>query len=294
MKRVFAVIVICIMLTGCISQPAAVQDNEAGENQPGPSVTIQPAESDYTDSDKLSGLFGFTNEAGSLLLIPSLGLEAEDVTAVNKAIGENGNVLTVKYLKEQEGNERDNGRFTAQNFDNIKGHIFEILQGAARGNETYYLVNGSEFNIGAVLESGEGSHKRIDEASKEEIERIKNRKLKDSWEIGIIKPDISLYLLLFEREGDSMLAGIVMKTPERMVFKDYPAKYDQFSTWRVDDGGAVYPEMFRILFAAKAESGILLGLKWSAFEGESTVLLMEKDGIFEDMDIEAFRYMSPI
>lgn len=281
MKRLLTVLIICIMLTGCMGQEVTT-------------VTVQPAENDYTATEKLGRLFGFTNGAGSLLLIPSTEPAAEDIAAINKAIGENGNILTVKYLKAQKRNEMDNGRFTAQNFDNLEGQVFEVLQGTAKGNETYYLVDDSEFNMRAVLESYEGSHMEIDEASKEDIERIKKRKLQASWEIGKIKPDASVFLLMFEREGDSMLASIVMKTTEGMIFKDYPAKYDESSTWRVDDGGAVYPEMFRILFAAKSEDGILLGLKWTAFEGENTVLLKEKDGIFEDMDIEAFRYMSPL
>lgn len=295
MKRVLAVIAItCLLLTGCLKQDAAVQGSAGDEEQAQPTIAVQPAGDDYTEIDKLGRLFGFTNESGGLILMPGGLPEAANMADVNRAVGENGNILTIKYLKEQKRNENDNGRFTAQNFDNLEGYVFEIIQGAAKGNETYYLVNEGELNTKAVLKSREGDHSEIDTAARAEIEKVKSRKIRSSWEIGKIDPDKTIYLILFEREGEDMLASIVMKAPDKIVFKDYPAKYDASSTWRVDDGGTVYPNMFNILFAAKTENGMLLGLKWTAFEGENTVLLRENDGVFEELDIEASRYMSPI
>lgn len=300
MKKIFTIITIGLLLTGCLKQDAIVQSNTSSEKQeqaavitPSP-VTAQPPDSSYTDINKLNNLFGFTNEAGKLILLAGKLEETKSIDGINKAIGENGNILTIKYLRAQKRNEKDNGRQTSQNFDNVAGYIFEITQGTAKENETYYLVNDNEFNIKSILNSQAGDRTEIDTAAKEEIEKIKNRKVLKSWEIGKIESDKTIYLLQFERVKDDMLASIVMKTPTKFVFKDYPAKYDSSSTWRVDDGGNVYPEMFSILFASQTETGIIMGIKWIAFEGEVTTLLKENDDKLEELNIETSRYMSPL
>lgn len=60
---------------------------------------------------------------------------------------------------------------------------------------------------------------------------------------------------------------------------DYPAviQGDEYSVWRVDDGGEVMPEMFSILFAAETLNGPLLGLNWWGSEGVNTFFLKKKE-----------------
>lgn len=134
----------------------------------------------------------------------------------------------------------------------------------------------------------------IGTTAKEEIEKIKNRNVKSGWEIGVVGTDRTIYLILFERENDDMLASIVMKTPTKFVFKDYPAKYNESSTWRVDDGGSVYPELFSILFASETKTGIVLAIKWAGAEGENTTLFIENGDKFEELNIGTSRYTSPL
>lgn len=301
MKRIYLFLIVALliasMFTGCAKQDAlvpVVPVDKNPEDKGQENVIEQPVTSNYIDINQLSSLFGFTNQAGNLIISTDYSQENQGIDMMNKAVGENGNILDIKYLKSQKQNEKDNGRQTAQNFDNLPGQVFEVTQGEANENEIYYLVNDSEFNIKAVLKSQDGDHSEIDTQSKEEIEKVKARKVKNSWEIGKVETDKTIYLILFEKEKDEMLASIVMKTPTKLVFKDYPAKYNEMSTWRVDDGGRVYPEMFSILFAAKTEGGIVLGINWSAFEGENITLINEKDDKFEDLNIEAYRYTSPI
>ena len=50
-------------------------------------------------------------------------------------------------------------------------------------------------------------------------------------------------------EGDAMLASIALVAGDKVIFKDF-AQFDQYSTWRVDDG-AINPDMFRILFCGR-------------------------------------------
>lgn len=292
MKKILFIIAIILTLTGCFKQDVIIPNN-TGNEAPPEGDTTQPPVNNYTDIAALTNLFGFTNETAKYIIIAGSLEEGQSIDGVNTAIGENGNLLTIKYQRTQEKNEKDNGRLTAQNFDNLAGYIFEITQGTAKQNETYYLIN-DKFNVKSILDSQKGNQAEIDAAAKEEIEKIKGRKVKNGWDIGLIDSDKTIYLVLFERENDDMLASVVMKTPTKFVFKDYPAKYNESSTWRVDDGGSVYPELFSILFASQTESGIVLGIKWVGAEGEVTTLFIENGDKFEDLNIGTSRYTSPI
>jgi hypothetical protein len=293
MKKILFIIVIILTLTGCLKQDVTIPNNPGNGGPPKGDTTAQPPVNNYTDIDTLSNLFGFTNETAKYIILAGSLEEGQSIVTINKAIGENGNLLTIKYLRRQEKNEKDNGRLTAQNFDNLAGYIFEITQGTAKQNETYYLIN-DKFNAKSILDSQKGNQAEIDAAAKEEIEKIKGRKVKSSWEIGVVGLEKTIYLILFERENDDMLASIVMKTPRKFVFKDYPAKYNESSTWRVDDGGSIYPDLFSILFASQTESGIVLGIKWAGAEGEVTTIFVENGDKFEDLNIGTSRYTSPI
>lgn len=50
-----------------------------------------------------------------------------------------------------------------------------------------------------------------------------------------------------------MLFSLVLEDKVGLTFMDYPAviQGDEFSVWRVDDGGEVIPEMFSILLRRK-------------------------------------------
>ena len=59
--------------------------------------------------------------------------------------------------------------------------------------------------------------------------------------------------------------------------------------WRVDTFG---PGYFDVMFLARFDEGLMLMLNWGAFEGESVVLLCEKDGEFVWSDRGSYyRYM---
>lgn len=288
MKKILSVIFVSLILF--ISSCSVHDVNLKNAANDKPKATIN----DYVDADKLHNIFGFTNETGNLIITIDPVDVNKDIKSINKAIGENGNVLSIKYLKNQSGNSNDNGRQLAFNFDNLEGHIFEVIQGKANADETYYLVNDNEFNLRSILKSTEGDETEIDSEAKKEIEKTKSRKIQNSWEIGRIDLNTKIYLVMFERQNDDMLMSIVMETPTKLIYKDYPAKYDEASTWRVDDGGEVVPWMFSMLFAAKAEDGIIIGLKWIAPEGESTYFLKENGDKLEELDISTGRYMVPI
>ncbi|MNC03441.1 hypothetical protein D3C75_508480 [compost metagenome] len=93
-----------------------------------------------------------------------------------------------------------------------------------------------------------------------------------------------------------MLFSLVLEDKVGLTFMDYPAviQGDEYSVWRVDDGGEVIPEMFSILFAAETAEGSLLGMEWWGAEGVNTFFLKKEGDVFKEMDIQYGRYTSPL
>lgn len=93
-----------------------------------------------------------------------------------------------------------------------------------------------------------------------------------------------------------MLFSLVVEDGGKLKFVDYPAvvQEDEYSVWRVDDGGEVMPEMFSLLFAAETTDGLLLGLNWWGAEGINSFFLSRKGDAFKELDIQYSRYTSPL
>lgn len=241
------------------------------------------------------GVFGFADAAGKQLLVGPTEGGGEQWSSFNLAVGHNGQLLKIKYKTEQTATEADNGRQTAQNFANQQGQLFEVVEGKAEPNETYFLIDDQSVKPEMLLSiTGKRSGQAADEVLSA-IAKSKNRSVEMLWPLEEIGDEgNTLYLVQFERQGKDMLASLALQTTDGFVFQDYPAVFNESSTWRVDDGGEVMPEMFSFLFAAKTADGIVLGVKWMGAEGENVSFLSEKAGKFSELDLSYGRYMSPV
>jgi hypothetical protein len=92
--------------------------------------------------------------------------------------------------------------------------------------------------------------------------------------------------------GDSALASLILATQEGLFYFDFPAKYDEGSTWRVDDGGEFGLDYFNILAAFDHPEGYELITEWIAAEGYSMSFLKVKDGKFISIK-DGSRYAAP-
>lgn len=138
----------------------------------------------------------------------------------------------------------------------------------------------------------EGSYyKEVDAETVEKIEAIKNGKITESSLISETDENAKICLFVFERKAEDMLASIVYVKGDKVIFKDYPAKYNEMSAWRVDAGDQ--PGLFEVLFLANSDEGLLLGITWAAPEGENVYILKEVNGVFQETDLKAARYWAP-
>ncbi|GGD67204.1 hypothetical protein [Paenibacillus nasutitermitis] len=287
---------------GITAEPDHSGPDAAGKNSPGkeaPDNSDQTPEVDQPrllDIAKLPHTFAFSDESGTRLLgYPAEKPDSmETVKQLNYAIGDNGNVVAVRFLNEQKYDDQDSGRQTARNFDHTAGMLFEITDGKAVPNESYYLVNDKDFPLDALaaIQPAE-DYPAMDDALADKAAKQSGHQVELAAKLADIGGDKEFYFIKFKREGDQALASLVLKDGDTLAFKDFPAEYNESSTWRVDDGGEISPHVFSLMFAAESANGTVLGVKWLGFEGENQMLFMEDGQTLKELDISGGRYMSP-
>ena len=203
MNKLMVSFFIVLMMVGCSSNNALTSDGDHAESTPEqsaetvlPSPTLPPSAEPlptpskqkteaYLDTEKLKTNFGFADAEGRNILVTGheKGLDQE-MAQFNEAIGDQGNVLKVKFNKWQDGTENSNGREMAHNFVNLAGYLFTVEEASATPDETYYLTDQTDFEVDALLpiESFEGQEalstveesdpQRIVDTKKREIQKI--------------------------------------------------------------------------------------------------------------------------
>lgn len=276
---------------------APVQETGA-ETAPSPSSSVLKK---YLEADKLQNTFGFADTEGQHILVTREDdSEIENMISLNTALGNNGQTLAVTFERWQPGGENSTGRESAHNFANLQGYVYKVDGGSAAPDETYYLANSAEFKMQALLTVHPAQSDRAklnaDEAARKRIAAAKQREVKAAWKLADLPPGRGLYLVQFVRQDNNMLFSLIVEDGGQLMFMDYPAviQGDEYSVWRVDDGGEVMPEMFSLLFAAETENGLLLGLNWWGAEGVNSFFLSQDGDSFKELDIHYGRYTSPL
>lgn len=162
------------------------------------------------------------------------------------------------------------------------------------------MADSAEFKLKSLLEIQPAATDRgqlsADDPLRKSISAVKQREIKAAWKLADLPPDRGLYLVQFVRQNKNMLFSLVVEDGGKLKFMDYPAvvQEDEYSVWRVDDGGEVLPEMFSLLFAAETTDGLLLGLNWWGAEGINSFFLSQEGDTFKELDIQYGRYTSPL
>jgi hypothetical protein len=258
--------------------------------------TEKIAEKSKIPFTQLKNLFGFANvSAKNIITLVNNKDEIEKPEEFNIAVGDNGKILEIEFERWQESNSSDDMRQTSFNFDSMIGHIYKVKSGQGIQDKTYFLSNNSIINKDSLIElkpkKDSEPYGKVDAEIVKRIEDIKSRKIIESSLISETTDNAKIFLFVFERKGDDMLASVVYIKDNKIIFKDYPAKYDETSTWRVDAGDR--PGSFEVMFLANSDKGLLLGMTWGAPEGEGSFILREERGTFQETDLKSGRYWLP-
>ena len=294
MKKIGVLIIVVLLfsiLVGCSN--AEIQTEAETPNGDIVEQTEENTKQETIEFKRLENVFGFADESGKrLITIPNEnGDKLADPGTFDLALGNNGQMLDIRFAKRQEANSLDNYRQSMYNFDNMAGYIYEVIEGDFIPNKAYLLTKASVVDNSTLIGLKPAKAAEADTDTIKKVEAIKSRKITKSSLLSETIDNAKICIFVFERQADDMLASIAYIKDDKVVFKDYPAKYDEMSTWRVDSGDE--PGLFEVLFLADSDEGLLLGLTWAAPEGENDFVLKESNGVFEETALSVGRYWSP-
>lgn len=237
-------------------------------------------------------LFGFFDRDGNRLI--TLGpISANFELQQPQLIVTSNQLLTATYTKTQQKSATSTNRHTAVNFDRLAGHILAV-NSPGPANQSALLVEAAFLNDRLLPPLGkENGSSAITDENRQRIIELRQRAVASSWPLLQTEDGTQLQLVLFEQLGDQALASLVLFRPDRILCRDFLATYSPISTWRVDDGGSIGPQQFRILYLASHQGLWEFAYEFSGAEGITLEFVRENQGALTTVT-RASRYMAPL
>ena len=234
--------------------------------------------------------FGFFIDNGTLI-IEHIKPSQPNPT-YSYAICEQNQVHPIRFLQIQFDSPQNTRRHTAKNFENLPGSVYSTTNSRAHSDESCMLAPVPFITSSDTLPRLTRPLEPLAPELVEKIEVTKNRKVSGTWVLADSNSNVRVSLVLFEQINDDALASLVLISSDKLLFRDYPAKANRYSTWRVDDGGVIIPRQFKVLFLRRQNLDWEMATEFAGAEGSSLEFLVEKDGQFKSI-YSAYRYTSP-
>ena len=274
-----AYISILTFLIACQPKKETTQKESTTDSIPTATTAIQNEENEAIT-------FGFSNQPGTQILAFEENVNPKICTQI---VDSKGEITPISFLKTQKGNEKGIN-LVPQNIDNCMGHLCEVKGGSKANSENTVVIFNYAFakKHKPVLLKNFEVPQSIDDKTKKIIANDRKRAVKNAWKIANLDKQ-SAYIVIFEQKQDSVLASLVI-VGEELIYRDYPAKYDEGSTWRVDDGGEFPKDAIKILAVFRNQADELeIITEWAGAEGANIEYAKANKNKFETIK-EASRY----
>jgi hypothetical protein len=288
--KLLSPLLLAIFLISCANPPGGHGQGDSVTDSTGVTEN-SPATFSNQDSIDSTGIeFGFCNKDGKKILMPQETMP--DPSRFTHALTADHKTGAISYLKNKKATTEDNGRQNEFNFDNCAGYLFETNDQPATPDHSAVLMTSEFVSARKLVTINEPAKKELPASIKSRIENEKKRKIKNFRCLTLLEKDAGIYVVEFENKGDSALAALVYITPDKIVYQDFPAEYNDVSTWRVDDGGNFGVEYFDLLAVFEKDGKLEIITDWPGAEGIATDYLKENGSAFKSIKTQS-RYTAP-
>ena len=213
---------------------------------------------------------------------------------LNTALCSGGHRISVRFSGPQAAREADTGRQTPDNFDNLAGSLF-TLAGRVDPAAVCFLASDSLLagSIRLDIAAPDGSGACLE---RRRLAAVRQRQVSHCWPLARLGPRAHAALLEFERRGTHALASLVVVDGATTMFADYPAEFSGHGQdlWRVDDGGRLSPEGWKLVAAVQRGNSFALAVSWAGSEGQSLSLWTSGEGTQLTEIISDYWYQVPL
>ncbi len=245
------------------------------------------------------GAFAFPDLSGTHLLAVS---DLSQPDRLHEALCSDGRRYPVQFERRQVERQGNNGRQTPYVFDKVAGNVFTVLQvkigqGMEIVSVSCFLPSDSLLSSATWLpgKPSAGSSECGPDVRRR-LASSRNRPVVKCWPIAGLPADRRLVLAEFARRDKDALASVVLIDRDRTVFADYPATFkgEGQDLWRVDDGGVLSPDGFRVVFLLQRGKSYVLGVSWGGSEGQSLAVFVSHDDNRFSPALRDYWYQAPI
>ena len=231
---------------------------------------------DFSEYNQIT--FGFADLDGDtvIMLDKPDSISVSDYTYAFSSSGK----LDVVHLNSQKATDEDNNRRNAYNLKNMEGELFAVQDQKAPLWEAIMFTPKSFIQKRQHLTKSTPYDSRVLNSNQiATIEKDKNWTIVTTDHLES-NSEGSLYFAYFKKKQDSVLVSLVWVTESGNSYLDFPAIYNETSTWRVDDGGVFDAEYFKIISIFKSDKGIEIMTDWMGAEGSSVNYYLVSEGTF--------------
>ena len=267
---------ILFIVTAFILFSCQTKTTQKTENKDAIATTATPEISNQQEAIT----FAFSSESGDSLLAFE---ENTNPAPFTQTLDNQGVITKVNFIKTQKNGEEHSVNLTPYNFSNCTGQLFTLSGGKKADSDFTSLLFNEEFikNHQPIRLKILEKPQIIDSKVKIAIAAERQRTIKNAWKIADFGENQSAYIVIFKQKKDSVLASLVIDDGQ-FIYRDYPAKYDAGSTWRVDDGGEFPNDAIRILAIFRNKQGkIEVITEWAGAEGANIEYMKANKNIFE-------------
>lgn len=251
-------------------------------------------DSQLTPSTPDQGAFAFPDPSGTRLLVTA---DISQPERFKTALCGDAGRVTIQFEQRQQSSEGGTGRDTPENFDLLAGSIFRLVGGKLDSAETCFLPSDSLMAAATVVPvQPRTASDQCGPDMRRQVASARGREVANCWPIVRLPADKHLVLVEFVRQGNDALAAVTLVDGARVIFADYAGTYrgDRQDVWRVDDGGVLSPDSFRIVFLLQRGDLFALGIDWSAGEGASLAVFISSSGNRFTQVAKDYWYRAPV
>lgn len=258
--------------------------------------------------DSTKAVYAISNKYGTKFLVKTYGNDGDSAAlkTISYAIFDS-KLYKIKFAGKQMGDEeKSNGRDTWINFDNLEGFVFENSENAiiAKPKNKYeaiwepvFLCNEPFLNENTLVPF-KSTKNKPDQQLLATFEAKYERKIKEA-KISFVfgeNGEHKFCSMQFKNVGNQALGVYAICTEEGIFYLDFPetiTEHNEFSLWRVDDGGDFYLENTPVVIF-KNHEGYLFKMQDIGFEGYNCYTISLKEGKIEKHERDYSAYTAPM
>lgn len=279
------------------------QNTSEKEEAVSPPSTPIPAAPSFSDAGIDLFAYAYANDEGNLLKVLDKDEDSKLLSYYQYALGEQGNIYPIEYVRYDEESPDSTGREIMQNFDNRHGCVYQIAGGNVllenMPENLYVLLTEEALSSIDVMQ---GTVSFFDDTVPadviEQCEQKADRKVNNAWPLAQYGSGQEFYIIAFESIGNDVLYWLAFIYGQELKYYESHSTLDDYvvSGWTRDEYGAWVLEKYvlSLMAAIQVDNEIVLFTTYLTEEMQNICVITFSNEEKASESIKLGRYIYPV